>query len=89
MFTVKFMGHTYVCRPEENLLEAARKCHIPLPVGCCSGGCGMCKVKVVEGAFTLGICSKAVLSDWDREANCVLACKTYPSSDMEVTLESI
>jgi CDP-4-dehydro-6-deoxyglucose reductase len=49
----------------------------------------MCKVKVVEGAFTLGICSKAVLSEWDREANCVLACKTYPSSDMEVTLESI
>lgn len=89
MFTVSFMGQTYICHPEENLLEAARKSHIPLPVGCCSGGCGMCRIKVVKGTFALGICSKAVLSDGDREANYTLACKTYPSSNMEVTLESI
>ncbi|GED16870.1 hypothetical protein AMI01nite_48610 [Aneurinibacillus migulanus] len=49
----------------------------------------MCRIKVVKGTFTLGICSKAVLSDRDREANYTLACKTYPSSNMEVTLESI
>ena len=32
-------------------LRAARDRFIPIPTGCIRGGCGMCKVKVLDGEY--------------------------------------
>lgn len=70
----------------ESLLDAALKQQIALPYGCKNGGCGMCKVKVEAGSYTLGLCSKSVLPDTDKEAGYVLACRTYPEESTTITL---
>jgi CDP-4-dehydro-6-deoxyglucose reductase len=75
------------CRESESLLHAARRNGgIPIPAGCFGGGCGMCKIQVVDGQFERGTCSKAVLTDQERDANFSLACKTFPKSDLTVAI---
>ena len=55
-----------------------------IPVGCRNGGCGTCKVRVTSGQYRTGKMSRAVVSVADEAAGCVLACKTYPESDLGV-----
>ena len=55
-----------------------------IPVGCRNGGCGACKVRVTSGQYRTGKMSRAVVSVADEAAGCVLACKTYPQSDLSV-----
>jgi ferredoxin len=47
----------------------------------------MCKIKVLDGEFLMGTSSKAVLPDQEREKNYSLACKTYPLSDLKISLK--
>ena len=63
-------------------MEQAR-CH-GIPVGCRNGGCGACKVRITSGQYRTGKMSRAVVSVADEAAACVLACKTYPESDLGV-----
>ncbi|MBA4538019.1 2Fe-2S iron-sulfur cluster binding domain-containing protein [Bacillus aquiflavi] len=72
----------------EDLLRSAQKNNIKVPFACRGGGCGLCKVKVVKGNYELGPSSKAVLTDRERKEGYVLACKTYPLSEMEIELIS-
>ena len=48
--TLKARGQQfeYSCPPNVTPLRAARDQFIPIPTGCQQGGCGMCKVKVLE-----------------------------------------
>lgn len=55
-----------------------------IPVGCRNGGCGACKVRVTSGQYRTGKMSRAVVSVADEAAGRVLACKTYPESDIGV-----
>ena len=55
-----------------------------IPVGCRNGGCGACKVRVTSGQYRTGKMSRAVVSVADEAQGCVLACKTYPQSDLGV-----
>lgn len=61
-----------------SLLDAALKQQVTVPYGCKNGGCGLCKVKVEKGKYKLGLCSKSVLPDEEKEAGYVLACRTFP-----------
>lgn len=74
------------CLQEETLLDAACRQGIFIPYACKGGGCGMCKIRVVEGNYERGLCSKAVLSDPQRVEHYTLACKTFPRSDLKVNL---
>ncbi|WP_203362878.1 2Fe-2S iron-sulfur cluster-binding protein [Bacillus sp. REN10] len=70
----------------DSLLKAALKQQVSIPYACTKGGCGMCKVKIAEGQFSLGLCSKRALTDEEREAGYVLACQTYPESSTTIIL---
>ncbi len=88
MFEIKVQtGETlvaYTCSGEFDLLVAARRSGINIPVGCRGGGCGMCKILVLEGEYEQGVSSKAVLPDIERQQRYSLACKTYPRSNLHI-----
>lgn len=58
----------------------------PIPVGCKGGGCGVCKVRVLEGNFSAKRMSKAHISEQDLEENVVLACRIIPETDLKVEI---
>ncbi|HHY22131.1 MAG TPA: 2Fe-2S iron-sulfur cluster binding domain-containing protein [Bacilli bacterium] len=70
----------------EDLLRSAQKNSIKIPYACRGGGCGLCKVKVLMGQYELGPSSKAVLNDEERKEGYVLACQTYPLSELKIDL---
>jgi ferredoxin len=55
-----------------------------ITAGCFSGGCGVCKIQVIEGECSSGVMSKAHVSDDDLENGYYLACKVYPESDLVI-----
>lgn len=56
----------------------------PVSIGCKGGGCGVCKVRVLDGEFSAKRMSKAHISDGERANNIVLACQITPLSDLTV-----
>lgn len=58
-----------------------------MPRGCTSGGCGVCKVRVTQGAVTsLGGVSRAQLSELEEMDGLVLGCRVTPLSAVRVEL---
>lgn len=58
-----------------------------LPVGCRRGGCGICRVRVVAGAFRADKMSRAHISAEDEQEGLVLSCCIYPLSELSLRLE--
>jgi ferredoxin len=79
----------YSCAPNVTPLRAARDQFVPIPTGCQRGGCGMCKVKVLEGEYEQEIIrSHDVLSDEELANGYALACCMTVQSDLEmITVE--
>ena len=74
-------GESYVCATTESLqagmLRLGRK---GIPVGCVNGGCGVCKVRIVEGAVQpLGPVSRAHVSLAEEADGYTLACRVAPT----------
>ena len=59
-----------------------------LPVGCRRGGCGICRVRVLDGQYRSDPMSRAHVSAEDEAAGIVLACCIYPLSDLSLRLET-
>jgi ferredoxin len=80
-------GETYACGTDESLLRGMlRLGRRGIPVGCINGGCGVCKVRIVEGHVkALGPVSRAHVSAEQEAAGLTLACRVAPSC--AVTLE--
>ncbi len=55
-----------------------------IPVGCRQGGCGVCKVRVLEGQYTRKVMSRAHVSADEEAEGCVLSCRIYPISDLRL-----
>ena len=55
-----------------------------IPVGCRQGGCGVCKVQVLEGQYTRRVMSRAHISAEDEAVGCVLSCRIFPTSDLRL-----
>ncbi|MFD3445899.1 2Fe-2S iron-sulfur cluster-binding protein [Microbacteriaceae bacterium 4G12] len=87
MFTITLGNRTFTCTEQTSIIDACKLQFVKIPYGCCRGGCGMCKVKVVDGEYTLGTVSKDALSDDEREQGYVLACKTCPSSNLTIQVK--
>ncbi|NVK43562.1 MAG: 2Fe-2S iron-sulfur cluster binding domain-containing protein [Oceanospirillaceae bacterium] len=73
------------CKPGQSLLHAmessARKA---IPVGCRCGGCGLCRIRVVEGRYDSKRMSRAHVSEADEACGRVLACRIFPHSDLVI-----
>ncbi|MBB3015783.1 Ferredoxin, plant-type [Cupriavidus taiwanensis] len=78
-------GQRYACAPGQNLLRAMEVLgQRGIPAGCRGGGCGVCKVRIEAGQYHVGKMSRACLSEAEQRAGLVLACKTYPDSDIRL-----
>lgn len=67
------------------LVSAERQCpRQSIDVGCRGGGCGLCRIRVLSGSYEAKVMSKAHIGDLERRSNIVLACRIFPTSDMEV-----
>ncbi len=52
--------------------------------GCRGGGCGICRVKVIEGTFETGLMSASQITPEDLANGEALACKLFPTSDLVI-----
>ncbi|MFM2120050.1 MAG: hypothetical protein RL722_1518 [Pseudomonadota bacterium] len=75
-------NETYACATEESLLKGMlRLGRKGIPVGCVNGGCGVCKVKVLEGQTRLlGPISRAHVSHEEEAGGYTLACRVAPTT---------
>jgi 3-phenylpropionate/trans-cinnamate dioxygenase ferredoxin reductase subunit len=80
-------GETYACAADESLLRGMlRLGRKGIPAGCVNGGCGVCKVRIVEGSVrALGPVSRAHVSADEEDAGLTLACRVAPAC--AVTIE--
>ncbi|WP_071394150.1 2Fe-2S iron-sulfur cluster-binding protein [Bacillus tuaregi] len=91
MFNVKLYARgqefNYACSTAVTPLQAARDQFIPIPTGCRRGGCGLCKVKVMEGKFNQEMVrSHEALSDAELANGYALACCMVPESDLNMIM---
>ncbi len=86
--TIEGSDRNVTCLENEPLLIAlARQGCIEVPVGCRKGGCGVCKIRVNEGEFETGKMSVRHVSLSERKDNYTLSCKTFPKSDLTITVK--
>lgn len=80
--TVQIMqtDEIYDCATSESLLKGMlRLGRKGIPVGCVNGGCGVCKVHVLEGhCQSLGPISRAHVSAAEEAHGFTLACRVAP-----------
>lgn len=72
-------------RPGETLLEAGLRASVALPFSCTMGGCGHCKIKVLDGDVATD--TPNCLTELERQAGYALACCAYPHRRATVTVE--
>jgi ferredoxin len=78
-------GESFVCKSVESVLHGmARLGKRGIPVGCRGGGCGICKVQVVQGEYRKRVMSRSHVSASDEADDIVLACRISPASDLGV-----
>ncbi len=77
---------TYACATSESLLQGMlRLGRKGIPVGCVNGGCGVCKVHVLEGqCHALGPISRAHVSATEEAHGFTLACRVAPLTPVEL-----
>lgn len=78
-------GEQYHCAGGRTLLQGMESLgRKGIPVGCRGGGCGICRVLIVEGQVEARHMSRAQVSDADRHCGIVLACKAVPLSHVRL-----
>ena len=77
---VEQTGETFPCAHDESLLQGMlRLGRKGIPVGCVNGGCGVCKVHIMEGQIkSLGPVSRAHVTTEEAAAGFTLACRVAP-----------
>ncbi|MFG1374300.1 2Fe-2S iron-sulfur cluster-binding protein [Xanthobacter oligotrophicus] len=74
-------GESYLCDETESVLAGmARLGRKGIPLGCRGGGCGVCKVAVVDGRCQAGAMSRQHVSEEEVKAGTALACRIRPES---------
>ncbi len=80
-------GEHYTCADSRSVLEGMEVLGKKgIPVGCRQGGCGVCKVQVLEGSFRRRVMSRAHVSAEEEASGCVLSCRIYPSSNLRLNV---
>lgn len=83
--TILDTGESYDCPASTTLLQAmTRLGRKGIPSGCHGGGCGICKIQVVDGEFTCGVVSRSQVSEAEEARGYALACRCYPGSDVRL-----
>ena len=77
---------SFACEAQEDLVSAAEKENIFLAAQCHAGACGACIAQHESGDYRMGEYSSDALTAADREQQRVLLCRTYPQTDLSMTL---
>ena len=77
---------TFPCAGNESLLTGmVRLGRKGIPVGCVNGGCGGCKVRIVEGQIkALGPISRAHVTLDEENQGYTLACRVAPQTPVNL-----
>jgi ferredoxin len=67
-------------RPDETILESARRAGLTPPFSCEAGNCGTCMAKLTEGTATMRI--NDALDDDEVEEGYVLTCQGIPDGPL-------
>lgn len=80
----------YACATTESLLTGMlRLGRKGIPVGCVNGGCGVCKVRIVEGRVQpLGPVSRAHVSVDEEAQGYTLACRVAPTAAVRLEVSA-
>ena len=80
-------GEEYRCPADRDLLRSMERLgRKGIPAGCRGGGCGVCKVHIVSGSVKSKKMSRAHVSVEDQASGYVLACRSYPQSDVRLAV---
>jgi ferredoxin len=75
----------FVVRPERPLIDSVpHHVRAPIQIGCRGGGCGVCRVQVLEGGYRTGPMSRRFVTPDDEATRFALACKLYATTDIVV-----
>ncbi|GEO42673.1 NADH oxidase [Skermanella aerolata] len=74
------------CRPNEDVISAAFRNNVILLSSCREGGCATCKAECLDGRYDLKKCSVQALPSDEEEAGMILLCRTFPQSDLVISL---
>ncbi|MFM2076753.1 MAG: hypothetical protein RJA49_643, partial [Actinomycetota bacterium] len=72
----------------DTLLRAAHRQGVGIPYECNAGGCGSCRIQVVEGDVHDLWPDAPGLSDRDRRTGRLLACQTRAASDLTIRVRA-
>ena len=79
-------GEAFPCASNESLLTGMfRLGRKGIPVGCVNGGCGVCKVRILEGDIkALGPISRAHVTVDEEGQGYTLACRVAPQTPVNL-----
>ncbi len=78
----------FYCPGDQRLVQAMVKAgQWKTRVGCRGGGCGICRLQVLEGRCVHDQLSRAHVSEAQERNGVILACRAYPRSDLVLRLE--
>lgn len=76
-------SHAYRCEATETIIQGLDRQGLNwIKTGCRKGGCGACKVRLVEGQVSHGRLNSFVCSPEEQEEGYLLACQSRPKSDL-------
>lgn len=79
-------GEDFFCRDDQHLLQGMQTNCIgktmldAINVGCRGGGCGVCRIRVIEGEYVSKKMSRKHCCEEQQAEGIVLACRVYPRS---------
>lgn len=75
----------YLCRDDKTLLVGMELQNAKaIEVGCRGGGCGMCKIRILDGEYDKKRMSRAHVSEAEEVDGFALACRVLPRGDMVI-----
>ena len=81
-------GIRVVAEADETLLRALARAGLRYRVGCKRGGCGICKLQLLEGEVRYERpVAESVLSDDERVEGICLSCRAVPLTNVVVELQ--
>lgn len=84
---IRESGERYTCGVRKSLLQGMLSLGKKgIPVGCRSGGCGVCKVQILSGEVEAQVMSRTHVSAEEQAQGVVLACRARPRSALVLSV---